>query len=512
MNKEKIIKFEENSCKLIIYLIMLVNFAFGIIPNLDEKFAKVINLIFQNKELVEDSDVDKIILKCSSAVLIFLCLEILKSLKFENKKSLPLKKMLKKELGENSCIKRLSIFAFSGCNYIDYIQERNVKIDTLELLLKRYNAKQAYLTNDKNVISGYKSELFGVIRKVVKLKKVKQIKKVEIRFFDFEPYSHFAIINENKVIAGNLIHTFDESKVDKSHVKVFDYSNDSEFFSSYQEFFARHFESSNEYSGLNNYLDDDCQTCCVVSQIQKGGTSNSFFENTEVCNFAVLADDLLGDFLLIPDMLPLSEYHLLLITNFHILSLFQYLKFNSNPETVEDLITKLDRKIYDYTNKHIIVFEHGSNFENSKLSGKSIDHFHLHILLNDGIDMNAEIAKDSQEVVNLKDHNSLEEFDSLKEFSQCEKAGLRDYFLIWDPSAQDKKISVYFPCKKESQYLRRIYFSTLEDAKKISLGLAQSKKSKSFKNGYDWRLNPSSFSVDKKKQYIEFGKKLKENW
>ncbi len=515
--KFNIKKSEKFIYNIFVFLFIAVNIVSGFFPDIIESIVSFfLTKISNPNEIASENlinNVQKAIFNGTNAIMIYLFYEIIKSFKW-GEKAVKLDNALKNVFDENKHIRELSIFAYSGRNYIGYINDNNITVGTLRLLLKRFNENEAYLVNKKTVIDGYNSELLGVINKARKLQKENKIKKLDIRYFDFEPYSHFAIINSRKVIAGNLIHTFDSSKVKKEKVKIFD-TNDIDVINSYQDFFERHFEKANKYSGLNDSLINDCPTCDAILQIRDELPLSPYCERTEFCNFTVLPESFFEDFFIIPDMLPLSEFHLLLITKFHILSLSQYLKYKKNASDVEKMIKKLDEKVFETINKRIIIFEHGSNSENSQNSGKSIDHFHLHIVIKDdniGVnELNKAIEDDSREVVETSSHDSHEVFNSLSDFANSKRTNQEDYFLIWEPSSAEN-IHIYFPKDKESQYLRRLYYSKMSKKKKEDLYLANKNKKRTYETGYDWHKNLYRFSSDDKNRYIDFGNELKTRW
>lgn len=247
-----------------------------------------------------------------------------------------------------------------------------------------------------------------------------------------------------------------------------------------------------------------CPFCEEIATYLK----NDFNAEHEMYNFLIVDESLIEDFILMPDQRPLSELHLLLISKAHILSMSQYLCSKKTILNLEKIITQIEEFVYERFKKHIIVLEHGSKSENSKFSGKSIDHMHLHILLKRDTNIEDIILKDKNKVVDTSGQGSKCSFRNLKELSKFKKMKIEDYFLVWIPSQKAKQFNIYFPVQKESQFLRRMYFSSLTTEEKIAFGLTLPTEKKSYKNGYNWKMYGTNFSSHSKCEYINLGMEL----
>lgn len=409
--------------------------------------------------------------------------------------------------------KKVFIFAYSAQNYLKSIKRNDIQIDDLYLLLRRHDEKEAFLLHDPCVIENYKNELENALKMAYSLKNNGKIKNLHIRYFYFEAYSHFAVFDSRFAISGKLLHTFNYNKMKISPVQIYDSDVDKnidDIILNFKDFFENLFNNSSEDSGLKILVENECFTCNEIADLSDPHLQK-MHTTSEMSNFAIIPYNQFDDFVLMPDMRPLSKVHLLLTTKFHILSLFQYLSRPDAISNLEKIIKQLDSAIYNCEEKHIIIFEHGSFTKNSKKSGKSIDHLHLHILLNEDYhNFESAIQKDRKKVVNTKDPHCRYFFESLEEFARFDIAGRKDYFLIWNPSALNNKITVFFPSKKESQFLRRICFSMLTLEEKEELGLLNEKKS-SLIDGYDWKKYKGSFKEKEKIRYTELGKTIERN-
>ncbi len=404
--------------------------------------------------------------------------------------------------------KKVCIFAYSAHNYLKFFKRNSVQIEELYLLLRKFDENEAFLLHSKEMIEKYEKELTETIQLTQDLLEKKLIQKIHIRYFDFECYSHFAIFDSKIAIEGKLIHSYDSSKLSIPPVNI--YEKEDYIIDELQHFFDAHYNHLDEYSGLKTIKEKDtCITCREILDFSDEHL-HKFNAKGELCNFSILPFNMLEDFVLVPDMRPLSRVHLLLTTKFHVMCMFQYLHHNGAAEYLEELIKKIDDFIYGREQEHIVVFEHGSSVSNSALSGKSIDHLHLHILLkNSQNDLEAAIRNDKNKIVNTDDLQCKYCFDSLEAFGRFERAGNADYFLVWDPMMERNKITVYFPHEKESQYLRRIYFSTMSEEEKKSVGLLNDGDMNSCVDGYDWKKYGSNFTDLEKERYVELGAELK---
>lgn len=489
-------KIEEIVEKIVLWLLIILQILSEFIPQIDTFISNHENL--------------------KIAVLFYLVFKIYKRIiDINEKKQIKILKLddALSHVFTKKKFKKVYIFAYSAQNYLKSIKRNDIQIDNLYLLLRRYDEKQAFLLHDPCVISNYKNELENALKMAYSLKNNGSIKNLHVRYFDFEAYSHFAVFDSRFAVSGKLLHTFNDSKTKISPVQIYDSNTNKsidDIISNFKDFFENLFNNSCEDSGLKILVENECCTCNEISDLSDPHLQK-MHTTSEMSNFAIIPYNQFDDFVLMPDMRPLSKVHLLLTTKFHILSMFQYLRRPDAISNLEKIIKKLDSAIYDCEQKHIIIFEHGSFAKNSKTSGKSIDHLHLHILLNEDYhNFEPAIKNDRKKVVDTNDPHCRYFFNTLEEFARFDIAGRKDYFLIWNPSAQNNKITVFFPTKKESQFLRRICFSMLTLEEKKELGLITEKKS-SLTDGYDWKKYKGSFTEREKIRYTELGKAIERN-
>lgn len=139
----------------------------------------------------------------------------------------------------------------------------------------------------------------------------------------------------------------------------------------------------------------------------------------------------------IPDLSPVSNGHYLIVPHKH------YHSFSSCPEQVFHSLRKALLFIITeiYCSTEVTVFEHGAVFEGT--GGSSIDHAHMHILL-DEIDLVSQIDKE---------HLYIEKMPFTKENFLSMK-GKQPYILVGN-----KKYGLYLFTVDEtlpSQYLRKV--------------------------------------------------------
>lgn len=213
-----------------------------------------------------------------------------------------------------------------------------------------------------------------------------------------------------------------------------------------------------------------CTFCTQLKSIKK----SDYIVPPNTFEIALVKDNpLFPDLLLKPDLCPISKLHFLIVCELHITSLFDFLQRTGSVEQLEALISRISKAIKNLTGKNIIIFEHGSNTLEAPLSGSSINHLHLHVICEPDMFNYEEYIKEDNakknSVLDINDPQYKLEFNSIIDFKNSAKIEGHDYFLIWEPNEDIKnnRIKVYFPRKKESQYLRRIFYMALGEREKM---------------------------------------------
>ena len=414
-------------------------------------------------------------------------------------------------LEKKSIFHNVRIFADSAENYLKHLKEhKNIHIKNLYLLLKRIDKNQSWFVRMEN-IEEYRTELGKVLDEVEALQEEGRIDNIGIRFYDFECYSHFGIF-DHYLVSGLLIPS-SLSRANISDVQLFgmnpEFLSDDAVFESYMHFFNSNYEMSSLDSGLKR-KEKNCKFCEKINII----TSENYIPDRNTFEVALTKNSpLFPDFIVKPDLCPISGLHLLLVSQFHITSLYDFLRHSGAAEEVELLVKRIRSVIDKHYHKDIIVFEHGSITAKAELSGSSVDHFHLHVIYKpDNFDYDEAIKADNMKrdsVLDISDSYYHVKFNSIVDFKESNLIKGKDYFLIWEPKLES--IIVYFPRKKESQYLRRIFYSALNESEKEQF--YPHYQGNGPDNYYDWKKyvdKPFNFTEEVKNFYRAIGEAIDE--
>lgn len=406
----------------------------------------------------------------------------------------------------------VKIFAYSAKNYIDCLLRSFAKIKHLQLCLKRANDHSAWFVRNEERVKKYKNELEKVLEGLESLKEKQQVLSYEVRFYDFESYSHFGIFDD-QILLGELIPSFAENKTVQigkiqTLVKV---GRNINLFTNKTIFFDSLFKGSVVDSGLKLFH-HGCHYCDTSKMLQDPRYISGSETTFDKCDISLIDDtETIKDFLLEPDFHPISELHMLLVCKFHILNLYDYLNHQNAVIDLETLVYTIRKTVLEKTGREIIIFEHGTATENSELSASSIEHLHLHIIYEPEDYNYIEAIFDDNRTKSrplLDTSRGAVKFSTLQEFAQESILRNKDYFMIWRPgeNVSQSKIFVWLPINKESQYLRRIFFQGLSHEEKINLyGEALDGQ---FDDEYNWKIHDFDYSDERLKKHKEIGEAI----
>lgn len=376
--------------------------------------------------------------------------------------------------------KNVKIFAYSAKNYIAHIKRHQVKIDHLQLLLKSYDSTQAWFMKDPSKVKKYYSELEDVLKELQLLVSTNQVKSLDIRFYNFDSYSHFGIF-DSYFVSGLLLPKLARySTVKISDVQYFgddaDTSTTLQIIESNEEFFDKMFEGSSLDSGILHQDKDSCEWCKRIAITTNKNHISEKFPSDPIYTTEEL--------LLYVDFRPVSSFHVLLLNKYHVINIYYYIQHAENQKRFVQIINRIDlavKAVYG-EDQEILVFEQATS-QYKCFEGTSLDHGIAHIILKPrGFDFLDYIEHDKDELVDFSVSDGLYrvQLNGLDEFKKYEQVFGRDYFFIWDYS---KNICyVYFPRNNKSQYLRKVFFSGMSGIEINSLY-----KGKIRKDYYDWK-------------------------
>lgn len=456
----------------------------------------------------------------------------------------------------NACgkIKSVEIVAYTATNYRDFFKEKDV--GSYRLLLCRANEFRAWDTAREEDLNAYQTELEETIKFINKRTEGKD----EIRYLEDRIKSHFCIVNKKYVIVG-LVSLRKETGMASAHGDTKGEKNCyvldttmGDVVERYVETFDTWFERAFSDSGLK-IKDTTCNFCKRILTAAKRNVDKPLVPVGSMDS---------SDFLILRDVRPISEMHLLLVCRYHVLCLYDYFrrrntKYGTNTiDELNGLIARIRRSVKEVfgDDEDIVVFEHGG-LTAKKENAASVTHLHLHVILRSGLDGN---DSDSQggptnhedstsfiETIAFDDAIALREkkfcnvmggwdktselmknltftrYSTLQDFAEDRSQGMKDYFLIWDLKVNGiyvypmtdfgEMVSSELQHPKEyiSQYLRRLFFNRLaQEKRKYIYGLDFAKEDGIWKN--DAKYIP--ITKDMAKKYQEFadafnGKKQK---
>lgn len=410
---------------------------------------------------------------------------------------------------QKAYFKTIKIFAYSAKNYIHYFQTSNMKVENLKLCLHRANDYSAWFMNSITHVQKYQNELKIVLENLETLKENGKIDSYEVKFYNFDSYSHFGIF-DNQIMFGELLPFFSEKKT-VSIGSIQTLSNvglNKDFFENKDRFFNELFNCSVYDSGLKRFK-KGCNFCetteLMLDPRHRKGSAIRFGK----CDISLLENvNTIEDFLIGPDLHPISELHMLFVSKFHILNLHEYLFHKDSIQNMTILFNIIRNVIFKKTGREIIIFEHGSATEHSELTASSVDHLHIHIIYKPkNIDYIAKI--ENENIIDIASNKNCEiNYNSIEDFANDSILKNKDYIMLFTPGEKikDNRISVWLPQKKESQFLRRIFYQCLSHDEKESLyGTAQEFE-------YDWKKYDFQYTDEKLDFLKDIGKGIQEEF
>ena len=409
---------------------------------------------------------------------------------------------------KNMDFKNVKIFAYSAINYLRHIHTTNITIENLQLCLRRANDYAAWFVRSASDAQRYQDELADSLRILETLKEENRIKDYCVKFYDFEAYTHFGIFDD-QIMFGDLIPIITEDKtVEISPIIVAsNVGRNRELFENKDAFFNKLFACCGSDSGVKRRV-KYCPSCLDLDSILDQHHRNGTTVENDQCDISLLTDtNCVDNFVLMPDIHPISQLHMLLMCKYHILNIFDCLLHQGVLEELNGLVSVIRDVVRENTGRDIIIFEHGSATEDSELTASSVKHQHLHIIFKPNNDFYRFI---SEAGITRKIQDGQLVYKSLKEFSNDSRLSNKDYFMIWDPSNQNSDdndtscISVWLPKNQESQFLRRIFFQCLSDEEKIALYGKEV-----CDDSYNWKIHEYKYSKTNLLNFhMELGKKI----
>lgn len=205
----------------------------------------------------------------------------------------------------------------------------------------------------------------------------------------------------------------------------------------------------------------DCVLCRGLKE--KGAEILYNYPLWETENFVVLAD-----------RLPVAQYHFIIVSREHYINVWDVLRAGYTSE-LQEIVNHIYRCLLRVHAGNVFMFEHGQRMENSIKSGKSVEHFHLHVVAN---------AEGMLELLKEK-HSSFAHFTS---FAEMGKKNLlsKDYLLA---SNLDENKFWIFIMKDgvPSQYIRMLLYQRMSNDLQRELGILRER-------GYDWKTGDNTIT------------------
>ena len=206
----------------------------------------------------------------------------------------------------------------------------------------------------------------------------------------------------------------------------------------------------------------DCVLCKGLKEKGKESLYNYPLWETE--NFVVLAD-----------RLPVAQYHFIIVSREHYINVWDALRAGYAVE-LQGLVDHIYDCLLRVHAEKVFMFEHGQRTENSTKSGKSVEHFHLHVVANE--EGTLELLKEK--------HRSFVHFDSFAEMAKKDLIST-DYLLASNLSEKDIWIFI-MKDGVPSQYIRRLLYQRMSNDLQQELGMSQ-------KRGYDWKTGDNTITM-----------------
>lgn len=189
------------------------------------------------------------------------------------------------------------------------------------------------------------------------------------------------------------------------------------------------------------------------------------------------------NFVVFADRLPVAKYHFIIVSRVHYINVWDVLRAGHGEE-LQEIVDYVHKCLLGAHADKVFMFEHGQSKEDSMKSGKSVEHFHLHIVAN--ADTVLEILKEK--------HNKSWYFDSFAEMNKKD-IFTTDYLLAGNLS--EKKVWIFTMEEGvPSQYIRTILYKRMNDD-------LQQKMRMTGERGYDWKSSNNTITKSMLEEYYK---------
>lgn len=215
---------------------------------------------------------------------------------------------------------------------------------------------------------------------------------------------------------------------------------------------------------MNNSI-QECVLCKGL--IERTKYNNALWETK---NFVVLAD-----------RLPVAEYHFIIVSKYHYINIWDVLHKNHGEE-LQTVINHIKQRLLANNKVPMVMFEHGQYDSKSTTGGKSVEHFHLHI-----------VAQTSEVLPVLLDNfQERTHYSSLFEMNNVGIAE-SDYLLVSELNDNGAWI---FTMKNgiPSQFMRTVLYSHMHKDLKTKMNIDGD-------YGYDWKRTNSTITEQMLQDY-----------
>lgn len=214
---------------------------------------------------------------------------------------------------------------------------------------------------------------------------------------------------------------------------------------------------------------DKCVFCRIINQSKP---------DCELYDIPILESD---NFIVLADRLPVAKYHFIIVSRWHYISIVDVLKAKLMPE-LKMIIEYMNKRLKENNAGTVLVFEHGKYSLKSTGSGKSIDHFHLHIVA----DAPGVVSELRRQFTRVKHVNSYGELFNPEVITE-------DYLLACEVNL--KKIWIFFPDKYiPSQYIRRLLYSKMDQALLDQMKMEGD-------DGFNWKTEKAVVTLEMLREY-----------
>ena len=203
--------------------------------------------------------------------------------------------------------------------------------------------------------------------------------------------------------------------------------------------------------------------------------------NREIFNRPLYETD---NFVIFPDRLPMADFHILIVSKKHYINIWDILNVGLELE-LEKIIQHVNNRLISHGYKNIVLFEHGKAHKSETNGGKSVEHFHVHIV--------AEVPLLMQTL--KKSHSEIIVYNSFDEMKKAQGV-LIDYLYVRDLSSSVMSV---FTMENgiASQYIRLLLYSQMSKTLAEKLQITG-------EYGFDWKTHDKVITPN----IVDFYKKI----